>query len=185
MDQRNGVVGPAGIATVGTPRPPNWKNMVDYPNNTCICRDQIEDGHWLCMEHRRQAVETLRTNFNIDRDRNKAWLASIAPDPVKGELCTAGAGRRLERADNRKWRACRCGAEVDDYVDARIFMCMTCEGLWHPDDCPDVVVPAVISGSQRLNSTLNRPMFRLRRQKNRRKVQDDIEAVNAFNGVDT
>ncbi|KAK5122722.1 hypothetical protein LTR85_003637 [Meristemomyces frigidus] len=140
INERRGVLGPAGIALIGTPPPDNAAQMVRYPWNTCICPDQLKDNEHLCMWHRRQEVEALRTNLNVDRDRNKEWLMSIGLDPMTGELCTASDGRRLERADNRKWRACRCGAEVVEHSEARIFQCMTCEGIHHPRSYPIVAL---------------------------------------------
>jgi hypothetical protein len=65
-----------------------------------------------------------------ERDWNKIWLEDVVFQPdTGGQSATASGVRKAQRNQARKYRACRCGRDVVSHKDARIFLCMGCEGI--------------------------------------------------------
>lgn len=114
--------------------PPNAADMQQYPKNTCTCLPKLERED-LCIRHRAQRVANHfnPNDFNSllsKRNRNALWLADLALDPANGISSTAAPTRMAWRKHHKKYRACRCGREVETSREACFMQCMACEGVW-------------------------------------------------------
>lgn len=153
--------------------------MAWYPYNTCTCLGALTNG-LLCMRDRynvwqdmqRPGMPALTNRRVARRNRNKAFLERIALhiQAVNGinvyQTWTADPtpnARRTKRKQNKKYRACRCGDEVVTQPEARIYMCMACEGVMIWDDMQPVNTPAMLGVRHHWNHARGLPNLALPR----------------------
>lgn len=87
-----------------------------------------------CIRHRYERVMRRHAQSLVLRQQNDQWLREIGTDSSTGRL-VRNVGRRRMRTRERSGihRACRCGAEIkfNRNRNARVFMCLGCEGIVH------------------------------------------------------
>jgi hypothetical protein len=125
------------------PLPPqHYRNlMAQWPVNTCIClRNSIYRGV-RCLQHRREMWDTMRPEFNEQKNLNRRYLINIEKDAAEQRVPSTQA-TRIHRINHALWRACRCGADpVATVAQAMVMQCMCCEGIVHFGTPPPMVPP--------------------------------------------
>jgi len=179
MDARNGLLSPV---LANAPPAADIAAMTSYPKNTCTCLPWLTNTA-LCIDHRKNFWEQIQGQANAvaggtavppivqTRNANRTFLETIAllvPDPIRprpARVATASPVRQQMRRKHRKWRACRCGKEVNTLAASRLLQCMGCEGvkLIDPDNpAKRVALPPVAAAIHQLNGS-NNANFRMQR----------------------
>lgn len=144
-----------GAPIVGVAPPLAAQNAMNgYPADTCTCLPKLRDTSNLCIQHQIAAWRIMKApdppaaggprpaptqdQLVVTRNRNRDWLRSIAYHVPTGQTCSASQARKIMRINTQRYRACRCGREVVPHANARILLCMGCEGVWRTAPVPGV-----------------------------------------------
>lgn len=94
-------------------------------------------GRWLCRQHKEDAFRALEAK----KDANDDWLRNIKLD--SGKIVRVDDRRKNLRMNNGRWRACRCGNEINVATAPEVLLCMACEGYVEYDPTTTgLLVPA-------------------------------------------
>ncbi|KAK5710295.1 hypothetical protein LTR17_019001 [Elasticomyces elasticus] len=112
----------------------DFKKWNDLPLRSCTCRYELgfdmppgQPFPRLCNQHRLAKLRELENR----KDINDRWLRNIMQIPGTSgpmNIMRADFNMLAARRVQRRWRACRCGSELNQWPAPEALICMACEG---------------------------------------------------------